>query len=243
MKIVDAHCHLHEYTDEKVEFYASKYVLVAVSDDLESSLRTVELAERYGVYCCVGVHPWEVEEEPRESLREIEALVSKGLATCIGEVGLDKKFVPHSFERQLEFFEFFVRLAVEYTLPMNIHGAGAWREVFEALHRVDVEKAVFHWYTGPLDLLDEIIGAGYFITVNPSIRFQKKHREVVARTPLTSILTESDGPYEYRGLSLSPDMITSTLKVVASLKGVSIGEVAGQVYSNLARFLGSRFRG
>lgn len=239
LRYVDAHCHLHEYDDERVEKLARSYVIVAVSDDAASSLRTVELASRFELYPCVGIHPWEVGEASREDMEVIKRLVSEGKAACIGEVGLDRMFVPQTFSKQLEFFEEMVRLAVEYSLPMNLHTAGAWREAFEIVTKAGVEKAIFHWYTGPLDLLRDIVEAGYLISVNPSVKFQRKHQRVVKEAPLHSLVTESDGPYKYRGVELGPPMIPSTIAFIAEVKNLSVRDVAMQVSENLMRF----FRG
>lgn len=236
-RFVDAHCHLHEYSDEEAERLAGEYVIVAVSDDAESSLRTVELSSRLPVLPCVGIHPWEAAEASEEDVRTVEELVGSGKVACIGEVGLDKKFVPQTFDKQLEVFERMVELAVEYSLPMNLHAAGAWREVFDAVTRAGVDRALFHWYSGPLDLLREIVEEGYMISINPSVRFQRKHRRALEEAPLESLLTESDGPYRYRGLELGPRMVPEVVAAIAEVKNVDPEEVARVVEANLSRFL------
>ena len=223
---IDAHVHLHEDPSMKEEIP----IIIAVSDDLESSKKTIEIADNP----CIGIHPWQVEEASEEELRELEKLVER--AICIGEVGLDYRYVKNK-EKQLNFFITFLELSKEYDLPLNVHALDAWREAFELLLKYDVRRAYFHWYNGPLDLIEEIVGQGYFIGINAALKVQKKHMKVLERTPLKAILTESDGPYRYRGLNLRPKEIPWLVNKIAEVKGISKENVVEEVYRNLVRWL------
>ena len=231
----DAHCHLHEFNEEEIRGLKD-YIIVAVSDDLETSIKTIKLAENYSnVLPCVGVHPWSIDEAPVSCLEEIEKLIALYEVRGIGEVGLDRKFVPQTFSKQLKFFEKFIRLSVDYGLPMNIHAPDAWRDVYELLIRHDVEKAVIHWYTGPLDLLEELTAKGYYISINPAVEIQKKHMRIAAKVNLRGMLVESDGPYEYRGVRLTPKLIPRLLEVLAKARGVKYEELSSTIALNFKR--------
>ncbi len=236
---VDVHCHAVEYSAEDWEKIEKLGILVvAVSEDLQSSHATIELAKQMeNVTPCVGIHPWCVGEASLDDLKVIEKMISREEARCIGEVGLDKKFVPETIERQRVFFEEFLRIAREYDVALNLHTAGAWREVYEELLRNDIRKAVFHWYTGPLDLMESIVENGYLISINVAAKIQEKHREVIKRVPLSSMVTESDGPYKYRGLRLSSAMLPELVKMIAEIKGVSENVVLEKAYTNHVRLL------
>jgi len=237
--LIDAHCHLHEYVDREILEFTENTTILAVSDDLESSQRTIKLAETLPsrVYAFVGVHPWELGKVSPAEAREVAKLAASEKVAGIGEVGLDKKFVRETFSRQLEVFTLFVKLAKDHGLPMNVHAPEAWREVLDILRKHDIEKAIIHWYTGPLELLEEIKGLGYFITVNPAVTIQKKHRAVVVEASLSMLLVESDGPYNYRGLNLSPKLIPKVIHEVAKLKGTTPEKVEAIVENNCLRFL------
>ena len=234
--IIDAHCHCYELGEG--EELADK--VLAVSDDYESSLRSLELGEKYPgkVIPCVGVHPWEIERGRIDDVAKVLRLVEERDVKCIGEVGLDKRFVPGSFEAQLAAFRRFLAMAREYDLIVNVHAPDAWREVLEELRKADVDRAVIHWYTGPLDLLDEIADLGYFIGINPAAKIQKKHVEVIKQAPRHIILTESDAPYDYRGLKLTPKLIRETIELIARLWGVSSDYVEELVSNNFAKLIG-----
>ncbi len=235
LNIVDAHCHLHEFQDVTIEKICTRYTIVAVSDDEQSSLRTLKLAEKYEtVIPCVGIHPWMIDKVTSEEIERTLRLCDK--AMCIGEVGLDTKFVPETIDRQREVFVKFVRIARELSLPINLHCAGTWQEVYDIVMKYDIDKAIFHWYTGPLELVDKIVNHGFYISINPAVKIQKKHQEVARRVPLSSLLLESDGPYEYRGLKLEPFLIENELvDILAKLKGVSKEEIIMSCRENIKR--------
>ncbi len=159
-------------------------------------------------------------------------------ASCIGEVGLDRRFVPDSYEKQLPVFRAMVEAAVERGLPLNLHSPGAWRDVYLVLREYGVEKAVFHWYTGPLDLLREITAAGYYVSVNAAAIIQEKMRRIAREAPLNSLVVESDGPYRYRGLSLAPPMVRDAVRVIAEEKRLDVEEVREAVLGNTFRLYG-----
>ncbi len=236
MAYVDAHCHLYEFNEHEIKSFLKNTLIAAVSDDLESSMITIRLSKKYkNIVPCIGIHPWEINNASLNDVLELEKVIIKYGIKCLGEVGLDRKFVPETIDRQRMFFNEFLRMAREYNLSMNIHSVNTWREVYELLVKNDVEKAVFHWYTGPLDLIDEIVNAGYYISINPAYRIQEKHRMVVEYVDLDYIVTESDGPYEYKGLKLNPLMIDETLKYIAHVKDLNLNLVKRIVRRNFEK--------
>ena len=237
MRYVDAHVHLHEFDRESAARFAEKFILIAVSDDYESSLKTLELAQAFKIHPCVGIHPWEAHKVSDEEVGRTLKLLERGEVVFIGEVGLDKKFIPKTFERQLEIFRKFLKAAEELSLLVNLHAAGAWKEVLEELERHNIERAIFHWYTGPLSILEKIDEKGYKITVKPAVKIQNKMRKIVKEAPLSVILTESDGPYNYRGINLTPEIIPDTVKTIAQIKGLDQNTVAEKIHQNANKIL------
>ncbi|RLE81559.1 MAG: TatD family deoxyribonuclease [Thermoprotei archaeon] len=233
---VDAHCHLHEFSEEEVERFSKEFYIVAVSDDYESSLKTIELASSFpNIIPCVGIHPWEVKNVSNDEVERIIRLVAKKDIICLGEIGLDKLFTPQTFERQLEVFKSFISLASEQDLIVNVHAAGAWREVFELVTEFSMKRVIFHWYTGPLNLLKRVVERGYYITVNPAVKIQKKLRSVLKQVDIHYMLTESDGPYKYRGLFLAPPMVRELVEYISQVRGISTEDLRETVLGNFKR--------
>ncbi len=237
----DAHCHAHEYGEAELEGFGRAFgIIIAVSDDVASSERTIELARRFAFLVpCVGVHPWTIDSGNLGSLvRKLEELVRRGEVLCLGEVGLDLAFVPQTFEKQLTLFRLLLDLARDYDLAVNVHAAKAWRQVLEEVLGKGIRRALFHWYNGPLDVLNEIAARGYLISINPTVRISHKHLEIAKRVPLSALTFESDGPYEYRGLRLSPWLIPETISLVAKERGLEHSELIEISKKNILKFIG-----
>jgi len=242
--LVDAHCHLHEYSIEEINALtlSNNIVIVAVGDDLETSNRVIEIAKtKSNILPCVGLHPWHVKsrEEGLNTAKKIIELALENNIKCIGEVGLDTKFVAETIELQREIFKLFLEAARDNKLVLNLHTAGTWEEVYQLLVRYDIERAMFHWYTGPLYLLKDIEASEYMISINPAVKIQRKHKAVVENAPITIMLTESDGPYEYRGMKLNPLMVREVVGIIASIKNVDQHLVQRQIIHNLEKLFGA----
>ncbi len=238
--IIDIHCHIHEFDEEELKAslnQAENIVIVGVGDDLESSKKVIELSKNYNqIAPCIGLHPWSVKR--KESIKEallIVKLALKNNIKCLGEVGLDTKFVPQTIELQREVFKVFLEAARDHDMFLNLHTAGTWEEVFNLLVRYDIGAANFHWYTGPRTLLKDIEAHGYTISINPAVKIQKKHQEIVRVAPIEIMLTESDSPYEYRGLRLTPLMISETLRIIANIKALGVEETAKSIWDNFVK--------
>jgi len=242
-RLYDMHCHLHEYSDREIEEILESLdglTIVAVSEDAESLARTLELESSYPerVVACAGFHPWSIGERSLGEAEEIARLAARLGVRCIGEVGLDAKFLPReTWHAQVHVARLFLRTAAELDAYLTLHAPNAWRPLLSLLVEEGARKAMFHWYTGPLNLIDEIVAAGYKISINPAIKIQEKHRRVAREAPLEAIVFESDGPYEYRGLRLDPRMIPEAASTVAELKGVSVERVLEAASLNSERLL------
>ncbi len=227
------HAHCHELSLNELDEYRGSYIIVAVSDDYDSSLATIDIArERKFIHPCIGIHPWNVGEASEHEVNALLKLAEDEDVECLGEVGLDTKFTPQTFKKQLDVFTEFLKLAKGYDLVLNIHAAGAWEQVLNLVLRYDVGKAFFHWYTGPLSLLEEIIDKGFFIGANPAWKVQSKHRRVIESAPLENIVTESDAPYSYKGISMSIPLVKETVDYIANSRGISSSYVESLIYSN-----------
>lgn len=244
---VDAHCHFHEFeSKDMLRFCNSKeFIIVAVSDDFNSSVKTLNISSVCkNVIPAIGVHPWTVNEKGEKVVEDVKNLKKllnqlKTNVKILGEVGLDRIFVPKSIKKQIEVFTSFLELARELDLGLSVHAAGAWREVLQLLSKYDIKVAIFHWYSGPLDLLNEIKALNYYISINPAIIIQEKVQKVVEKADLEILLTESDAPYNYRNLKLMPTLIPLCIEAISRIKGVKFEEVNEVIHGNFRRFIKS----
>ncbi len=238
---VDMHCHCNELSIKEIDRYIKNgYILVAVSEDWESIREVLEYYRKYPgkLIPCLGIHPWVIHRYSAEDAHRIVKLVLENDIKCLGEVGLDTIFVPKTIEHQRTIFRIFVDAAKEYGLILNLHTPGTWREVYEILIRNSIDRAYFHWYTGPLKLLEDIEATGYYIGANPAWRIQGKHRRILEHVSLDMVITESDAPYRYKGIMLRPEMVRDTIRFLAESRSMDFEEVRNRILSNAKKLLG-----
>jgi TatD DNase family protein len=82
---------------------------------------------------------------------------------------------------------------------------------------------------------------GYFITEGPPVTYSNGIREVVEKTPLTNLLTETDGPVTYwkqpfNGQLTKPSYVRYVVGAVAEIKKMPAEEVAEQIIKNFEVF-------
>jgi TatD DNase family protein len=101
-----------------------------------------------------------------------------------------------------------------------------------------VEKVVFHWYSGPLDILDHILADGFWVSATPALAYSLPHRAVIAKAPLERILIETDAPVKYRDKVSEPADLRITLRELSHLKNVPQDRLASVTTENAKRFFG-----
>ncbi|GBF09321.1 putative deoxyribonuclease [Aeropyrum pernix] len=244
LRVYDMHVHLHEYSDREVEEILDadrSLVVVAVSDDLESAWRTLDLWHTFGgrVVPCLGFHPWNVREGRVWEAWEVLRLAYRYGVPCLGEAGLDRRFVDeYTWRVQNEVFDAFVQLAEDMGVMLNIHAPDAWRHVAHRIGWTSRARFMYHWYTGPATLPRALPEGRVWFSINSAIRVQEKSVRVAREIPLRSLVVESDGPYNYRGLRLSPLMVRETVKLVAEARGEDPGRLMEAISLNSERLLG-----
>jgi TatD DNase family protein len=252
-KIIDTHAHLDEMENLELTITRAKAAgleaIVAMGQDVKSNTRTLEIAGQYPgfVYPALGLHPWNIREtEVDANLDFIRANISKAVA--LGEVGLDyHKRVREGAEKDLQkrVLRELLEIAKENKKPACIHSRYAWRDAFDLVREVGVEKAVFHWYTGTTRVLRDIIANGYYISVTPAVSYHEEHRRAVKETPPEQLLLETDSPVTYeRGREgefiATPADALRSLKGAAELKGLSEAELAEITTQNANRLFAIR---
>jgi len=171
LSLVDSHTHLEELDDLPDSLQEAKGAgvcgIIAVGMDIESNKKVLKIAAANSqfVYAALGYHPWEIKEEEVEAnLSFIQDHVEEGVA--LGEIGLDYK-IKVKKELQWKVFEELLDIALESNKPVIIHCRYSHRRAFEVIGEKKIKRAVFHWYSGPVDLLDKIMSMGYFISATP----------------------------------------------------------------------------
>jgi TatD DNase family protein len=255
LKFVDAHIHLsdEEYSGciEEImqEAKVSKVVvLVSNSMDLKTSVKSLELAERFKgtVYAALGIHPWTVNKLTEEELDQTLALI-KGQSdnesfVAVGEIGLDSKYMD-IWGKQLKVFESMLRVAEELRLPVIIHSRGTTVQIVDMLPSYKLQKVLLHWFSNPISALSKAVEMGCYISEGAPTVYLEEIRDVVRKIPIDRLLTETDGPVHFyrppfKGKRTTPAFIPEIVNAMAELKSMSPENVADQVAKNFEDFFG-----
>ena len=240
--LFDGHVHLSDmaHPERAVENALTAGVnrIIAVSMNLDSCRKTLALAEKYpdNVFPAIGYHPWSVTAEDME---DTLVFITQHLHRCValGEVGLDYK-VKVKKKLQKEVFSKLLGLAVDVHKPVIIHSRFSYQRTYEMAMEAGVKKAVFHWYSGPVEILDNIIASGFYVSATPALAYSSHHQAAMSRAPVERILIETDAPVQYGDRSSEPGDLHETLFHLSRIKNMPEDQLAAMVTKNTERFYG-----
>jgi TatD DNase family protein len=258
MRFADAHIHLADskYAQNIGEIIEDAkrlnvFALVANSMDLESSRRSLSLAEEYPdhVYAALGIHPWNTKQLNPSEVEDTINLIfenreNRQRVVAVGEIGLDSSYSGNDepTEAQTQVFHKMLSTAEKTSLPVIIHSRGTTSQIVSLLPSYKIGKVLLHWFSQPHSLIPTIVDRGYYITEGVPSVFSNGIREVIKRIPLTNLMTETDGPVSFRGpfkgKLTTPSFIPTVVDAIAQLKGKEKSEVADQIFQNFVDFFG-----
>ncbi len=251
--IIDTHAHIDQLEDLPGALMRSQEAgisdIVAVSVDLDSMKKVLEIAGQYQkpkIHPALGVHPGKVQPDTQQLAFDFMRANIKQ-ACAIGETGLDywyKWVRKDQLERQKQkdSYAFHLGLAREFDLPIVIHSRGAWRDCLSMAQESGVRRALFHWYSGPVDILDQILDAGFYVSTSPSVAYSPESRRAMAHAPLERILVETDSPVNYKegegSFMAEPKDVIRTWKALSQLRNLDEGKLLVAVNTNAKTFFG-----
>jgi TatD DNase family protein len=240
LSIIDGHAHLNELENPRHEFGKAKRAgvkaIIGVGMEVASNRRILELAAEYPgfVFPAIGYHPWEIQEE------EIEknlGFVEENIGGCValGEVGVDYKAKMKKPIQRRVFVEI-IKIANRYDKPLILHCRYSHQRVFSMILEAGVKRAVFHWYNASLELLQEILSSGYYVSATPALRYSPYHQEAMKEAPIERILVETDCPVSFEDKDSRPSDVVVTVQELARIKGMPALEVADATFRNTLDF-------
>lgn len=253
IKLIDTHAHLDHLPDLinalNRAHEAGVSDIMAISMDVKSCLRNLEIKKETlqpRIHLAMGMHPSEASLPELDKIVELIYQNKKDLS-AIGEIGLDfgYKWVRKDEAKRAEQRQVFKRLlevAKDLELPAVVHSRGCEKECLETVLAIGVERVNFHWYSGPVDVLENVIKHGYVVSCSPSISYSSQSRNAMSHAPLESILIETDCPVFFgdredgTGFEAEPKDVQRTLNALSDLKKRSQEEVLKQVNLNAIRF-------
>jgi TatD DNase family protein len=250
--VVDSHCHLdYECLSERLTQVLGAASAAGVSHMLSISTRVSRFPallriaeENANVYCTIGTHPHHAHEELHVTSNELVRLATHPRVIGIGEAGLDYHYDLSPHNAQMAGFRTHIAAARETGLPLVIHAREADDDVARTLVE-EMDKGAFkpllHCFTSGLELARTGIGLGGYVSFSGILTYKNAEnlRAVAAALPMDRLLVETDAPYlapvPHRGHSNEPAFVVETLKMLASVKGVTTEDMARQTTENFFR--------
>ncbi len=263
-KYFDVHSHLNlsplfEEKEEAVKKLQEQGIgTITVGTDLETSIRAIDLAEKYPhiLWATIGQHPNDNKDE-EFNYESMLALARNQKVVAIGECGLDfyriksteEDSIEKEVERQKNLFRQHIRLANDVNKPLMIHARphvnsmDAYTQVINILEEENfMGKVNFHFFVGDMEVSKRIIGNGWTVSFDGPITFTDDYNDVIKEIPIHNIMAETDAPFAapipYRGQTNRPEYIEFIYKKIAEIKEISEEEVRKTLLKNVKRVFG-----
>ena len=234
--LIDTHCHLSNDDYDNLEEVIKEMngFMIASGCDDKTNKEVIELVNKYdNVYGTLGIHPEEIDNITSDSFKLIEDNLNNPKIVAIGEIGLDYYWTKDNIDKQKEIFEYQVKLALKYNMPIVVHSREAIQDTYDILKKYKVKGSI-HCFSSSLEMAKEFIKLGYKIGVGGTLTFKnsKKIQDIVKQLHLKDILLETDSPYltpePYRGKRNKPSNVYYVALKVSQLKNIDVDEVLKQ---------------
>ena len=237
--LVDSHCHLDfdVFNGDRTDTVrrakdAGIGTMLTICTHVTRFEKILSIAQSDpDIWCSVGIHPHQAEEEPRVSVGDLVSRAKDPNVVGIGETGLDYYYENSPHDIQLESFRTHIAAARETNLPLIVHSRDADRDMAEILE-AEMEKGaytgVLHCFSSGLDLAKRALDIGFYISLSGIVTFKNAEalRNIVEKLPLNRILVETDAPFlapiPNRGQRNEPSFVVHTAAQVAELKNIEI---------------------
>lgn len=211
--------------------------------DRESSEAAISYAQQYPhIYAAIGWHPHEVKEISALDTTWIREAAQNPKVVAVGEIGLDYYYEYSPREIQKTCFIEQMELARELSLPVIIHDRDAHADTMEIIRKYPDVLGVFHCYSGSVEMAEEILRLGWYLSFTGAITFKNARRslEVIAAVPMDRIMIETDAPYltptPHRGKRNDSSYLPLIAQTIGDVKGCSGEEIANITMENGCRF-------
>ena len=141
----------------------------------------------------LGLHPL-LAAESKNEVPLFKRLVDQ--TSYIGEIGLDfsKEGYTTKDEQVAVLRELLSAIRGKKKI-VSVHSRRAEKELLALLCEHQIENVIFHWYSGPVDLIPAILNQGYYFSINEAMCLSKNGRAIIEKIPRERVLTETDAPY------------------------------------------------
>lgn len=245
--MIDTHAHLDACGEPAGELIARARAagvdrIVTIGSGLESCFEALRLCDFHdGVVASLGIHPHQAAGPWEHDLPTLRRLLAHPRAVAVGETGLDhyREYAPR--ERQLSLFRAQLEMAAELGKAVVIHTRAADAETMATLAAHPRElPVILHCFSSPA-LLPVALERRYYVSFAGNVTYPNavELRLAATQVPADRLLAETDSPYlapqALRGRPNEPANVVHVLEVLATVRGIPVGELEHQLDENAAR--------
>ncbi|MDO4708832.1 MAG: TatD family hydrolase [Pseudomonadota bacterium] len=250
MRLVDSHSHFDDasFAADRAAVLARAQaagvmaqIVPATHADGWAQLERV-CAEHAGLYPAYGLHPVFLPQHLPAHLHALrQQLSSSKPCVAVGEIGLDYFLDTLDRQRQQDFFEAQLKLALEFNLPVIIHARRAFDAVIATLRRFPGSRGVIHSFSGSLEQAKQLCKMGFMLGIGGPLTYPRAQRlrRTVAEIPLDYLLLETDSPdqpdSQWRGQRNEPARLLTILNTLAELRQETPERIAAATTANAER--------
>ncbi|WP_419911865.1 TatD family hydrolase [Hoeflea sp.] len=250
--LVDSHCHLDfaDFDSERDAIIARAEAagvgrMVTICTRVANFDRVRAIADAYdSVYCSVGTHPHNADEELDVTPQELVRLSGHHKVVAIGEAGLDYYYDNAPREAQAIGLRNHIAAARETQLPLVIHARDADADMAAILTEESARGAfpfVLHCFSSGEELAQTGIVLGGYVSFSGILTFKRSDelRQIAKGLPVERLLVETDAPYlappPHRGQRNEPSYVVHTAQVLADTLDMPADALWQQTSENFFR--------
>lgn len=250
--LIDSHCHLDfpDFADQLDAVVARARArgvqrMITICTRVEKFDQVLAVAERYDdVFCSVGTHPHNADEEMHVTTDRLVALASHPKVVAIGEAGLDYHYDNSSPDNQKRSFVTHIAAARITGLPLIIHARAADADMIDILvneTKNGAFSAVLHCFSSGAELARTGVNLGLYVSFSGIATFKNAEdiRDIAQNVPRDRILVETDAPYlapvPHRGRTNEPSFVADTADSLARTLQMQPADLIEQTGENTFR--------
>jgi TatD DNase family protein len=244
--IIDSHCHLdfkqfNKDRDMVLQRAQESGVVRLINSgvDYSTNQKSLDLAKKYDfIYATLGFSPNILDGKKDDDLDRLHEQIrgNAGHAIGIGEAGLDYYHCKEAAlrERQAAIFIKVIDLAESLSLPLIIHSRDAEQQALKMVK--NLEKVIFHCYSGSLGTMKEAVDRGFYISLATNLCISGRHQILAKNVSLDHLLVETDSPFlsPRRGRN-EPAFLLDSVRLIAKIRNMEPQEIAQKTSENTKR--------
>jgi TatD DNase family protein len=248
---IDTHTHLYDEkfdTDrdqilqQAIEHGITKMYLPNCDSTTIEGMLALEKSHPEHCFAMMGLHPCYVNEHVQQELDTVRQWLDQRPFCAIGEIGLDYYWDKTFVAQQQAAFRTQIEWALEFKRPIVIHTREATLDTISLVKEYVPRgiSGVFHCFSGSYETAQQIIDMGFYLGIGGVLTYPKAGlQEVAQRIDLKHLVLETDAPYltpvPFRGKRNESAYIQHIAEKLATLKGISVTEVAEITTKNATR--------